>query len=178
MIVSVNWLEDYVDIDVPVSEFCDRMIMSGSNLETCTEIGTGIYGVKVGRIGKIEPHPNADKLVVCQMDMGRGETLQVVTGADNIYEGAFVPVCVDGSHIPGPLHGQPKVEGGVDIHAGELRGVKSDGMLCGPQELGYDDKVAPYISKDGIWLLPGDWSDKLGQEFAEALELKDSVVDF
>lgn len=178
MIVSVNWLKDYVDIDVPVKEFCDRMIMSGSNLETCTEIGTGIEGVKVGRIEKIEPHPDADKLVICRVNIGQPELLQLVTGADNIYEGAYVPVCVDGSRIPGPLHGQPKVEGGVEIHSGQLRGVDSYGMLCGPQELGFDDKVAPYISKDGIWLLPGDWSDKLGADFAEALELEDSVVDF
>ena len=178
MIVSLNWLKDYVDVNVPVSEFCDRMIMSGSNLETCTEIGGGISGVVIGKIEKIEPHPNADKLVVCSLNVGSGEPVQVVTGAENVYEGAYVPVALDGSHIPGPLHGQPKVEGGVTITKGELRGVASAGMLCSAQELGFDDKVAPMISKDGIWTLPGNWDDHLGEEITDALELRDSVIDF
>ena len=178
MLVSVNWLKDYVDVDVPVKELGDRMIMSGSNIETITEIGTGMSGVKLGRIDKIEKHPDADKLVVCQLNIGGDDLLQVVTGADNIYVGAYVPVATDGSHIPGPLHGQPKVEGGVTITKGELRGVKSDGMLCGPQELGLEDKVAPMNSKDGIWLLPGDWDDHLGEDFDKALGLEDHVIDF
>ena len=178
MLVSVNWLKDYVDVDVPVKELGDRMIMSGSNIETITEIGTGMSGVKLGRIDKIEKHPDADKLVVCQLNIGGDDLLQVVTGAANIYVGAYVPVATDGSHIPGPLHGQPKVEGGVTITKGELRGVKSDGMLCGPQELGLEDKVAPMNSKDGIWLLPGDWDDHLGEDFDKALGLEDHVIDF
>ncbi len=177
MIVSLNWLKDYVDVNVPVEEFCDRMIMSGSNLETCTSIGTGMTGVKLGKIEKIEKHPDADKLVVCTVSLGSSR-IQVVTGADNVFEGAFVPVAVDGAHIPGPLHGQPKVEGGVDIKAGELRGVKSEGMLCAAQELGFDDKVTPYECKDGIWILPGNWDDKLGMELGEAMGLEDSVIDF
>ncbi len=178
MIASLQWLKDYTDINVPVEEFLNRMIMSGSDLETCEEIGTGISGVKLGRIDRIEKHPDADKLVVCQLNVGEAEPLQIVTGAANIYEGAYVPVAVDGSHIPGPLHGQPKVEGGVTITSGKLRGVESNGMLCSPQELGYEDKVAPMISKDGIWLLPGNWDDHLGEDFAEALQLHDYAVDF
>lgn len=181
MLVSINWLKDYINVpemDEPFAKtFADKMIMSGSNIETVEEIGTGISGVKIGRIEKIEKHPDADKLVVCQVNIG-DETIQIVTGADNIYEGAFVPVAVDGAHIPGPLHGQPKTEGGVDIKAGELRGVTSVGMLCGPQELGIPDKVAPIISKDGIWLLSGDWSDALGEEIDKALEMEDVVIDF
>lgn len=178
MLISVGWLKDYVDINVPVQEFCDRMIMSGSNIETCTELGTGITGVKLGRIDKIEKHPDADKLVVCAINVGGEEPLQIVTGADNIYEGAYVPVAVHNSRIPGPLHGQPKVSGGVKITKGKLRGVVSEGMLCGPQELGFDDKVAPFVSKDGIWLLPGNWDEHIGEEFADVLQLEDSVVDF
>ena len=178
MLVSVNWLKDYVDVDVPVKELGDRMIMSGSNIETISEIGTGMSGVKLGRIDKIEKHPDADKLVVCQLNMGDDEPLQIVTGADNIYVGAYVPVATHGSHIPGPLHGQPKVEGGVKITRGKLRGVESNGMLCGPQELGYDDKVAPLNSKDGIWLVPGNWDDHLGEDFDKALGLEDHVIDF
>jgi len=178
MLVSVGWLKDYVDINVSVKEFCDRMIMSGSNIETCDEIGTGIQGVKLGRINKIVKHPDADKLVICELDMGKDGMLQIVTGADNVFEGAFVPVAVHNSRIPGPLHGQPKVEGGVKITKGKLRGVESNGMLCAASELGFDDKVAPFASKDGIWILPGDWSDHLGEDFAEVLGLEDSVVDF
>ena len=178
MLVSVNWLKDYVDVDVPVKELGDRMIMSGSNIETITEIGAGMSGVVLGRIDKIEKHPDADKLVVCQLNVGKDEPLQIITSATNVYEGAYVPVATDGSHIPGPLHGQPKVEGGVTITSGKLRGVQSDGMLCGPQELGYDDKVAPMNSKDGIWLLPGNWDDHLGEDFDKALGLEDHVIDF
>ncbi len=181
MLVSINWLKDYINVpamDEPFAKtFADKMIMSGSNIETVEDIGIGNSGVKIGRIEKIEKHPQADKLVVCQVNVG-DETVQVVTGADNIYEGAFVPVALDGAHIVGPLHGQPKTEGGVDIKAGELRGVESKGMLCGPQELGIPDKAAPMNSKDGIWLLPGDWSDVLGEEVEKALELEDVVIDF
>ena len=178
MLVSLEWLKDYTDVNVDAKEFCDCMIMSGSNLETCEELGTGISGVKVGRIDKIEKHPDADKLVVCQVNLGAEGMLQIVTGAANIYEGAYVPVATDNSHIPGPLHGQPKVEGGVTITKGKLRGVESDGMLCGPQELGYDDKIAPMISKDGIWLFPGNWDEHLGEEITEALGLHDYRIDF
>lgn len=176
MIVPVKWLKDYTDVNVSAEEFCDRMIMSGSNLETCTMIGTGISNVVVGRIEKIEKHPNADKLVVCQLNVGKEETVQIVTGASNVFEGALVPVALDNSVIPGPLHGQPKVEGGVKITAGELRGVPSYGMLCGPQELGIEDKCAPMICKDGIWILEGEY--ELGQEITVALDLEDAVVDF
>lgn len=178
MIVSLNWLKDYTNINVSAKEFCDRMIMSGSNLETCKEVGREIEGVKLGKIVEITQHPDADRLVVCQLDVGADEKLQIVTGATNVFEGAYVPVAVHNSKIPGPLHGQPKVEGGVKITKGKLRGVTSNGMLCGPQELGLDDKVCPYISKDGIWILPGNWDDHLGEDFDKALELHDYIVDF
>lgn len=181
MLVSVKWLSDYVEAkEVSVEnarEFADRMIMSGSNIETVSKIGTGIENVLVGRIEKIEKHPNADKLVVCDVNIGSG-TIKVVTGAPNVKAGDFVPVAVDGAHVPGPLHGQPYVEGGVTIRSGELRGVLSEGMMCGPQELGIPDKVAPYISKDGIWLLEGDFSDRLGEEVSDVLDLEDVVIDF
>lgn len=178
MLLSVEWLKDYVDIDVPVEEFCSRMIMSGSNIETVEEIGTGMSGVKLGRIDKIEKHPNADHLTVLAVNVGEDQPLQIVTSAENIYVGAYVPVAVHNSRIPGPLHGQPKTEGGVKIKKSKMRGIESEGMLCGPQELGYDDKVAPYISKDGIWLVPGNWDDHLGEPFDAALGLEDHVVDF
>lgn len=178
MLVSINWIKDYVELDRWPSnrEFCERMIMSGSNIETTQLLGEGISGVRIGRITKTEKHPDVDRLTVCQADMGN-ETVQIVTSAANIYEGAFVPVALDGAHVPA-LHGAPYDPNGFDIKAGEVRGVPSEGMMCGPQELGLSDKVAPLISKDGIWLLPGDWSDKLGKDVVSALELSDEVVDF
>lgn len=178
MIVSWNWLKDYIDINVDVKEYCDRMIMSGSNLETCTEIGTGIDKVVIGKIEAIEKHPDADKLVVCLVNVGGDAPIQIVTGAPNVFVGAQVPVALDGSTVPGPLHGQPKVEGGVKIKKGKLRGVESDGMLCSCSELGFDEKVAPMASRDGIWILEGDWSDKLGQPIDKAMEFDDYAIDF
>ncbi|HKM28425.1 MAG TPA: phenylalanine--tRNA ligase subunit beta [Anaerovoracaceae bacterium] len=176
MLVSLEWIKDYTQVKVSTKEFCDRMILSGSNIETCENLAEDIYGVKVGKIVKIERHPNADKLVVCQLDLGQSETVQIVTGADNVFEGAYVPVATDGSKIPGPLHGQPKTDGLITITKGELRGVESDGMLCGASELGLDEKVAPFISKDGIWILEGEYTP--GDDLVEALGMKDSVIDF
>ena len=180
MLVSIDWIKDYVKLDKwpQDKEFCDRMIMSGSNIETISYLGEGIENVKIAKVLSIDKHPDADKLVVCQMDLGKLGKLQIVTGASNLYVGAYVPVAAHGSVVPGPLHGQPKQGGGVRISAGELRGVKSDGMMCGPQELGIADKCAPLVSKDGIWLLSGNYEDKLGENIDEVLGLKDAVVDF
>ncbi len=176
MLVPIEWLNDYIDIDVSDEEFCDRMIMSGSNLETCKHFCEEMDRVVVGKIEKIEKHPDADKLVVCQINVGEEEPIQIVTGAPNVFEGALVPVALHKSRIPGPLHGQPKQEGGVKITKGKLRGVESFGMLCSAGELGFEDKVVPVAHKDGIWILEEEYP--LGQDFAEALQLKQSVVDF
>ena len=176
MLVPMEWLNDYIDPGVSTEEFCDRMIMSGSNLETCEYFGEGIEKVVVGRIEKIEPHPDADKLVICRMNVGEPELVQIVTGAPNVFEGALVPVALHKSHIPGPLHGQPKQEGGVKITKGKLRGVESYGMLCSCSELGFEDKVVPVAHKDGIWILEGDY--ELGADLPEALGLKSAVIDF
>ena len=191
MLVPVEWINDYIDLkDVPVDEFCDRMIMSGSNLETCDWFGRGRENVVVGRIEKIERHPDAEKLVVCRINAGDAEAegkdgdglVQIVTGAPNVFEGAYVPVALSGSRIPGPLHGQPKQEGGVEINKGKLRGVESFGMLCSCSELGFEDKVVPVVHKDGIWILDPEVyegiEEKLGEDFAKALELEQAVVDF
>jgi len=176
MLVPIKWIKEYTDVNVDVQEFVDRMVLSGSNLETVEYFGEGIEGVVVGKIEKIDRHPNADKLVVCQVNVGKDKPVQIVTGASNLFVGATVPVCLDGSHIPGPLHGQPKTKEGVTIHNGKLRDVDSFGMLCGCTELGFDEKVAPVFSKDGIWIL--DDSFKAGEDLVEALGLKEAVVDF
>ena len=192
MIVSLEWLKDYTEVKVSPEVFCDRMIMSGSNLETLELVGEDFERVVVGKIEKIEKHPDADKLVVCQLNVGDTEAsgrdeetglVQIVTGAANVFEGAYVPVALHGSKIPGPLHGQPKEEGGTKITKGKLRGVVSYGMLCSFGELGFDDKVVPVDQKDGIWILNLsdkniNWEEKIGMDFAEALELKDAIIDF
>ncbi len=177
MLVPIEWLNDYIDTkDIDTTEFCDRMIMSGSNLETCEHFCEEMSNVVVGKIEKIDRHPDADKLVVCQLNVGKEELVQIVTGAPNVFEGALVPVALHKSRIPGPLHGQPKQEGGVKITKGKLRGVESFGMLCSASELGFEDKVVPVAHKDGIWILEEEY--ELGMDFAEALGLKQAVVDF
>lgn len=180
MLVPINWLKEYTAADADVETFCDRMIMSGSNIETVEHFGGEIQNVVVGKILSIQPHPNADKLVVCQIDAGASDPVQIVTGAANIAEGDFVPVALHGSRIPGPLHGHPKKEGGEVIEKGSLRGVESNGMLCSASELGYADKVVPVIHKDGIWILnsaPG--AEYIpGMDIVTALGLEDDVIDF
>lgn len=177
MLVPIEWLNDYIDLkDIGTEEFCDRMIMSGSNLETCEHFCEEMEKVVVGKIEKIEKHPDADKLVVCRLNVGEEELLQIVTGAPNVFEGAYVPVALHKSRIPGPIHGQPKQEGGVKITKGKLRGVESFGMLCSAEELGFEDKVVPVAHKDGIWILEDEYEP--GTDFAEALALKQAVVDF
>lgn len=176
MLVPVEWLKDYTDVNVSVEEFCDRMIMSGSNLETVEYFGENIDKVVVGKIEKIEKHPDADKLVVCQLNVGEEELVQIVTGATNVFEGAVVPVALHGSTIPGPLHGQAKQPGGSKIKKGKLRGVESFGMLCSPAELGFEDKVIPVAFRDGIWILGEGY--EIGQSIVDALELKMATVDF
>lgn len=166
MLVSVNWLKDYVDFDVPVEEFCDRMILSGSNIETVEKTGESFSGIQVGKIMKITQHPNADKLVVCQLDVGEEELLQIVTGAPNVFEGATVPVVRNGGVLPD----------GTKIKKSKLRGEVSNGMLCSAAEMGYDDKVISLDIRDGIWIL--DDSLVPGTDIREALGLEDNVVDF
>ena len=94
MLVPIEWLKDYIDLDVTTEEFCDRMIMSGSNLETCEHFCEEMENVVVGKIEKIEKHPDADKRVVCMLNVGKEEPVQIVTGAPNVFEGALVPVAL------------------------------------------------------------------------------------
>jgi len=176
MLVPLEWLSDYIDLDVEPAEFCERMIMSGSNVESVENIGEGIEGVVVGKITKIEKHPGADKLLICTVDVGGASPALVITGAPNVFQGAVVPVALHGSKIPGPLHGQPKTDGPVEIKRGSIRGVESDGMLCSASELGFADKVIPVASRDGIWILKEEYAP--GTDINDALGLPQSVVDF
>lgn len=192
MIVSLEWLKEYTDINVTPEEFCEGMIMSGSNLETMETVGKDIENVALAKIEKIEKHPDADKLVICHINIGDREAagrdesglLQIVTGAPNVFEGAYVPAALHNSRVPGPLHGQPKQAGGTKITKGKLRGAVSFGMLCSFSELGFSEKTIPANQKDGIWILnPGgerneELEAKLGMDFPEVMELEDHIIDF
>lgn len=166
MLVPIEWLKEYTEVKADIDHFCERMIMSGSNLETVEYFGEDIEKVVVGKILSIERHPDADKLLVTKTDVGQGEPLQIVTGAENIFEGAYVPVVLHGGKLPGN-----KV-----IKKGKLRGVESNGMLGSVDELGFADKVVPVALKDGIWILDQEYP--LGQDIVETLGLRNAVVDF
>ena len=119
MKLSMNWLKNYVDIDIPIKDYCDRMTFTGSKVEGWEELGGDISNVVVGRLLSVDKHPDAEKLVVCSVDVGESEPIQIVTGAKNVKAGDIVPVAKHGSHLPN----------GVVIKKGKLRGVESNGML-------------------------------------------------
>ena len=165
MLVPVQWLKDYVDIKFDPKGFADAMTMSGSKVEGIEELGKEIENVVVGKILKAEKHPDADKLIVAQCDVGT-EVIQIVTGADNIKEGDYIPIAKHGSTLPG----------GVKIKKGKLRGVESNGMMCSAQELALDlDKVSENML-DGIYILDGEYP--LGADIKDILGLNDTVVEF
>lgn len=166
MLVPIEWLKEYTDIKVGIEEFCERMIMSGSNIETVEHFGEGVENIVVGRIVDIEKHPDADKLLVTQIDIGEEDLVQIITGADNIFEGAYVPVILHGGKLP---------DGRV-IKKGKLRGLESNGMLCSLEELGFEDKVIPVPLRDGIWILDKEYP--LGMDITEAVNLQNAVVEF
>ncbi|NLY71471.1 MAG: phenylalanine--tRNA ligase subunit beta, partial [Clostridiales bacterium] len=166
MLVYTDWLKEYTDVNTDLDNFSEKMIMSGSNIEAITHYGKGIEKVVVGRIEKVEKHPDADKLLICIVDIGQEEKVQIVTGAPNVFEGAYVPVILHGGKLPD----------GTTIKKGKLRGVTSYGMLCSAKELGYDDKNIPVEHKDGIWILDKEYP--LGKDIVEALELAGEVIEF
>ena len=166
MLVYIDWLKDYAEVPSELDRYCEKMIMSGSNIETVEEFGCTVKEVVIGTILNLEKHPDADKLQICQLDVGQGEPLQIVTGAANVFVGAVVPVILVGGTLPD----------GTVIKKGKLRGVESFGMLCSAKELGYEDKVIPVAHRDGIWILDGEYQN--GTPVVEALGLKGDVVDF
>lgn len=165
MLVPLKWLKDYVEIDVPSDQLAHRLTMTGTKVEGITRQGEGISNVVVGRICEIRPHPNADKLVVCIVDVG-DRKLQIVTGAPNVKEGQLVPVALDGATLPG----------GHTIKVATLRGVESCGMLCSGEELGLTDEDYPGAEVDGILILQEEYP--LGMDIKEALGLDDEVFEF
>ena len=166
MKLSKKWLNDYVPCNKDNRDFFEALTMSGSKVESWEVQGEEISNVVIGKILKIEKHPDADKLVVCQVEVGKGAPIQIVTGATNVFEGAVVPVALDNSTLPG----------GVKIKKGKLRGVESCGMLCSLKELGLTVGDFPYAIEDGIFIIEEEC--EIGQDVRSALGLDDTVYDF
>lgn len=166
MILSMKWLSDYVKLDVTPHEFAEAMTMSGSKVETVEKEGAEIDKVVVGRVLSVEKHPNADSLVVCKVDVGGNEPLQIVTGATNVVPGCMVPVALDGSSLP---HGKK-------IRKGKLRGEVSNGMMCSLGELDLTRHDFPYAIEDGIFLLEEECAP--GDDIHTAIGLDDIAVEF
>ncbi|MBQ9132957.1 MAG: phenylalanine--tRNA ligase subunit beta [Clostridia bacterium] len=169
MNLSRNWLADFVDVsDIENKAYCDRMTDTGSKVEGFEVLAEDIENVVVGRILAIAKHENSDHLQICSVDVGEDAPVQIVTGAQNIFEGAVIPVAKAYSKLPG----------GVTIKPGKLRGVESNGMLCSIGELGLTTHDMPTAIEDGIFIMDASLEEKIGTDIREVLMLSDSVVEF
>ena len=166
MQVSIKWLKDYVDIDETPEEIADRLTMAGIPVERIVRADEGLEKVVTGRIEKITPHPDSDHLLVCQLNIGKEELIQIVTGASNVREGHIVPTAMVGSVLPD----------GKKISKGKLRGIPSNGMMCSAGELAINTEGLPDEQVHGIYILPAD--TPVGIPAAEALGLDDVVLEF
>ena len=175
MNTSMSWIKMYVpDLDVTAQEYTDAMTLSGTKVEGYEKLDADLDKIVIGQIMKIEKHPDADKLIVCQVDIGT-ETVQIVTGAPNVKEGDKVPVVLDGGRVAGSHDGK-KTPGGVLIKKGQLRGVESCGMMCSIEELGSTREMYPEAPEYGIYIFPED--AEVGQSAIKALGLDDVVFEY
>lgn len=175
MNTSLSWVKAYVpELDVTAQEYTDAMTLSGTKVEGYVELDADLDKIVIGQIDKIEGHPDADKLVVCQVNIGT-ESIQIVTGAQNVFEGAKVPVVLDGGRVAGG-HDGSKTPGGVKIKKGKLRGVASNGMMCSIEELGSNKDMYPESPENGIYIFPED--AEIGASAVKALGLDDVVFEY
>ncbi|MCI8959296.1 MAG: phenylalanine--tRNA ligase subunit beta [Lachnospiraceae bacterium] len=176
MNTALSWIKAYVpDLEVTPQEYTDAMTLSGSKVEGYVCLDKNLEKIVVGQIKKIESHPDADKLIVCQVDIGE-KTIQIVTGAPNVREGDKVPVVLDGGKVAGGHDGGPLPEEGIPIKKGRLRGVESDGMMCSIEELGSSRDMYPDAPELGIYILPQD--TPVGADAVEVLGLHDTVFEY
>ena len=176
MNTSLSWIKAYVpDLDVTAQEYTDAMTLSGTKVEGFEEMDADLEKIVIGQIDKIEKHPDADKLVVCQVNIGT-ETIQIVTGAPNVFEGAKVPVVLDGGRVAGGHEPGQRVAGGIKIKKGKLRGVVSNGMMCSIEELGSNRDMYPEAPENGIYIFSDD--AEVGASAIEALGLNDVVFEY
>lgn len=176
MNTALSWIKAYVpELDCTDKEYCDAMTLTGTKVEGYERTDKNLQSIVVGQILKIEKHPDADKLIVCQVNVG-SRTIQIVTGAPNVKEGDKVPVVLDGGKVAGGHDGGPLPENGIQIKAGKLRGVPSEGMMCSIEELGSDRNFYPEAPENGIYIF--DDSAEVGTDAIEALGLHDTVFEY
>lgn len=180
MNTSLSWIKMYVpDLDVTAQEYTDAMTLSGTKVEGYEELDADLDKIVIGEILSVKKHPDADKLVVCQVETG-GSTVQIVTGAPNVKVGSSgqkVAVVLDGGKVAGGHDGK-KTSGGITIKAGKLRGVPSQGMMCSIEELGSTHEMYPEAPEDGIYIFPEDADVKVGESAVQALGLDDVIFEY
>lgn len=176
MNTALSWIKAYVPgLTCTDQEYCDRMTLTGTKVEGFERMDKNLEKIVVGQIEKIEKHPDADKLIVCQVNIG-SEVIQIVTGAPNVKVGDKVPVVLDGGKVAGGHDGGPLPEDGIAIKAGKLRSVPSNGMMCSIEELGSSKDMYPDAPDNGIYIFPD--SVKVGDDAIEVLGLHDTVFEY
>ena len=176
MNTALSWIKAYVpELDCTDQEYCDAMTLTGTKVEGFERADKNLEKIVVGQIVSIEKHPDADKLIVCQVNTG-GETIQIVTGAPNVKVGDKVPVVLDGGRVAGGHDGGPLPEEGIVIKAGKLRGIPSNGMMCSIEELGSSREMYPEAPENGIYIFDPDV--QVGADAIALLGLHDTVFEY
>jgi phenylalanyl-tRNA synthetase beta chain len=176
MNTTLSWIKAYVpDLDVTAQEYTDAMTLTGTKVEGFEESDRDLDKIVIGQIEQIERHPDADKLIVCQVNIGNGQTIQIVTGAPNVKVRDKIPVVLDGGRVAGNHDGK-MTEGGIPIKKGKLRGIESNGMMCSIEELGSSREMYPEAPEYGIYIFPED--AEVGADAIEALGLRDVNFEY
>jgi phenylalanyl-tRNA synthetase beta chain len=176
MNTALSWIKAYVpELECTDQEYCDAMTLTGTKVEGYERKDKNLEKIVVGQIVSIEKHPDADKLIICQVNIG-SETIQIVTGAPNVKVGDKVPVVLDGGKVAGGHDGGPLPEDGIKIKAGKLRGVESNGMMCSIEELGSDRNMYPEAPEFGIYIFHEDV--EVGADAVELLGMHDTVFEY
>ena len=176
MNTALSWIKAYVpELECTDQEYCDAMTLSGTKVEGFERLDKNLEKIVIGQIEKIERHPDADKLIICQVNIG-SEVIQIVTGAPNVKEGDKAPVVLDGGKVAGGHDGGALPENGIEIKAGKLRGVPSNGMMCSIEELGSSRDMYPEAPEYGIYIFDED--AVVGSDAVEALGLRDTVFEY
>ena len=178
MRTSLKWIKDLVPgiEDLTPQEYLDAMTLSGSKGEYYVELDKNLENIVIGQILKIEKHPDADKLVICQVNVGQEEPVQIVTGAPNVFEGAVVPVVLAGGKVAGGHDGSTPPEEGIKIKKGKLRGVPSNGMMCSIEELGSSRDMYPDAPENGIYIFKNRDDIKPGDDAIKALDTSATIT--
>lgn len=175
MNTALSWIKAFVpELDCTAQEYTDAMTLTGTKVEGFEKLDEDLDKIVVGQVMKIEKHPDADKLVICQVDIGDRQ-IQIVTGAPNVYEGMKTPVCLDGGRVAGG-HDGSRTPGGIKIKKGKLRGIDSEGMMCSIEELGSSKDYYPDAPESGLYDMGKD--AVVGSDAIEALGLHDVVFEY